>query len=1304
MSDQGEEKDKDTFHLLFFHHPLPMWIYDLETLVFLEVNDAAMNKYGYPRAEFLSMSLADIHPAQEASRLLEDVRRKRPAWSHEGEWRHCLKDGTIIDVDITSLKIVFKGCQAALVTAQDITERKQGEQERNLLAHMLTNSLDEIYLFDADSLRFRFVNRGALNNLQFSLDQMQRMTPLDIKPELDLELFERLLEPLRRGEKQAQVFETVHRRADGTLYPVEVHLQWFGDQGVFLAVILDITKRVQAEEALRKSEERLRFLLDQVSNIAVQGYKADGTVLLWNKASEQVYGYTEQEALGRNLVDLIIPPEMRTEVSEAIRQMVESGAAQPAEEISLMRKDGSRVPVYSSHTVIEVRDGRKELYCIDIDLTERKRMEEALRESEARNRAILNAFPDLMFILDREGTYLDYLAARPEMLFVPPEQFLGKKVRDIFPPELASDLTSAIEKAFATGEVQTCEYLLPISGQSRAFEARIVLYGCDKVLSIIREVTDRVQAEQALKESEARFAAIFHTNPGAVALTRLEDNRLVDVNSTWLEITGYTRAEAIDHSPVELNLWVDIAQREHLVEAIRQHGKARSEMLLRRKTGEARDLLMSAEQVELDGKRYLLTMAQDISERKQAEEALRVTLAKYQTLFDSFPLGITVSDGTGKILETNRMAERLLGVPQEEHTQRKIDGSEWQIVRPDGTPMPAGEFASVRALKEKSLVENSELGIVRPDGSITWMSVTAAPLPLEGYGVVVTYGDITERKRAEEEIKAAKSFLEMIVHMSPFSMWISDKKGTITRVNRSLCESINLTETEIVGKYNVLKDENLEIQGVMPAVRAVFEKHEPARFSIPWKAANAGDASLNSARDMHIDVSMFPILNTKGELTNVVCQWVDITERKRAEEEIRQRSEELAAINAFGREVNSSLSLSNTTASALNGIMEAVQPDLAYLFLREGQTLILKETLFRDKGAAAPSIPTHLVGECMCGLAAQENRAIFSRDVFTDRRCTWDECKKFGVKSFAALPLRSSEEVFGVIGFGSLTECDFEQQAEFLETLASQVSAALVNAHLFETVQEHAAQLEQRVEERTRELQEAQEKLLRQERLAVMGQLAGGVGHELRNPLGVINNAVYYLRLVQPEADEKVREYLGIIEAEARNADKIITDLLDFSRVKSVEREPVSAQDLLARALERFPAPRGVRVNRDLPEGLPLAYVDARQIIQVLGNLTVNACQAMRGKGKLDLIARSKVREGQAYLAIAVRDNGPGIPPENIDKLFEPLFTTKPKGIGLGLAVSQKLAEANQGWIEVASQVGKGATFTLYLPAYEGRA
>ena len=138
--------------------------------------------------------------------------------------------------------------------------------------------------------------------------------------------------------------------------------------------------------------------------------------------------------------------------------------------------------------------------------------------------------------------------------------------------------------------------------------------------------------------------------------------------------------------------------------------------------------------------------------------------------------------------------------------------------------------------------------------------------------------------------------------------------------------------------------------------------------------------------------------------------------------------------------------------------------------------------------------------------------------------------------------------------------------------------------------------------------------------------------------------------------------------------------------------------DLVRRVLARFPVPEYITTVLDLPSDLPNVFVDQRQIEQVLGNLTTNACQAMKADGQLTVSSVQSQLKGAQWVQISVKDTGTGITPENLKKLFEPLFTTKTRGIGLGLAVSRKLAEANGGRIEVESEVGKGSTFTLYLP------
>ena len=250
-------------------------------------------------------------------------------------------------------------------------------------------------------------------------------------------------------------------------------------------------------------------------------------------------------------------------------------------------------------------------------------------------------------------------------------------------------------------------------------------------------------------------------------------------------------------------------------------------------------------------------------------------------------------------------------------------------------------------------------------------------------------------------------------------------------------------------------------------------------------------------------------------------------------------------------------------------------------------------------------------------------------------------------------------------------------------------------------VQHTRANLERKVAERTADLneamsklQDAQESLVRRERLAILGQLASGVGHELRNPLGVMTNAVYYLRMVLEAQPRNVHEYLDIMQQQVSLSEKIVNDLLDFARSKPPQRRATALVDVCAAQLVRLGSLNGITVESSLDGALPAVLVDSVQAGQIVLNLLTNAVQAIDGSGRVQI--RGKADGDWVHLEVA--DSGPGVPSQYVDKIFEPLFTTKARGIGLGLAVSRTLARANGGDLTVLTGAGAGAVFRLTLP------
>jgi PAS domain S-box-containing protein len=250
-------------------------------------------------------------------------------------------------------------------------------------------------------------------------------------------------------------------------------------------------------------------------------------------------------------------------------------------------------------------------------------------------------------------------------------------------------------------------------------------------------------------------------------------------------------------------------------------------------------------------------------------------------------------------------------------------------------------------------------------------------------------------------------------------------------------------------------------------------------------------------------------------------------------------------------------------------------------------------------------------------------------------------------------------------------------------------------------IQKLNEELESKVRERTQQLLQAQEELVRKEKLAVLGQVAGSVGHELRNPLGVMSNAVYFLQTVLTDADDSVKEYLDIIKSEIAGSERIVSDLLDSVRTKPPQPDIVDVQELIEQTLHRCAVPPSVTVKRDIPATLLPLRVDAMQIQQVLRNLIRNGIEAMPEGGTLEI--RALENRQDETVTVSVRDSGIGMTPEVLTKLFQPLFTTKARGIGLGLVVVKNLTQANGGSVKVESEVGKGTLFTVTLPADQSK-
>jgi PAS domain S-box-containing protein len=261
-------------------------------------------------------------------------------------------------------------------------------------------------------------------------------------------------------------------------------------------------------------------------------------------------------------------------------------------------------------------------------------------------------------------------------------------------------------------------------------------------------------------------------------------------------------------------------------------------------------------------------------------QSLEESKEKYQTLFQVFPIGIDITDQNGKIIESNAVSEQILGLSSQAQSELEIDASEWKIIRPDGSIMPPEEFASVRALKENRFIHDVEMGIIRPDQTIRWINVSAAPIPLENYGVAIAYMDISDRKQAELETQEIKKFLDSVVENIPNMIFVKDAKNlNFILFNKAGEELLGYSREELIGKndYDFFPPEEAEF--FTSKDRDVLTNN--IIFDIPEEpiiAKNRGERILHTQK--------IPIFDEQGKAKYLLGISEDITERKQSEKSL----------------------------------------------------------------------------------------------------------------------------------------------------------------------------------------------------------------------------------------------------------------------------------------------------------------------------------------------------------------------------------------------------------------------------------
>jgi PAS domain S-box-containing protein len=641
----------------------------------------------------------------------------------------------------------------------------------------------------------------------------------------------------------------------------------------------------------------------------------------------------------------------------------------------------------------------------------------------------------------------------------------------------------------------------------------------------------------------------------------------------------------------------------------------------------------------------------DITERKQAEQALAKSEERFRQIAENVPDGLVVVEGRLVSFANRRVAE-IFGFSLEEIRGMGMLGP----IAPDDRPRVLQEL---RENERRGLTSfGLDFEIVRKDGARRWvqcryaLGLNAGQLPR--HYVVIT--DITERRLAEENLRSLSERQSAILAAVPEIVMEVNTDKVYTWANAVGREFFG---DDVIGREAAFYFEGE--QDTYERVAPIFAGCDDTVYVESWQRRRDGAKRL-------LAWWCRTLKDAAGNVTGALSTAQDITERRIIEQKLAESEKRYRLIVETASEGVWTLDADCRTSY--------VNPRLAALL---GCTV--EEILGR---------PTE-------DFMFPEDVPAFHKRIARRRE---------GESGSYELRLRRQDgsECWALVSASPVLDAAGSYAGSF-----AMVTDITDRKRVEKELVQHRHHLEELVAERTQELKRIQDSLVTQERLAAIGKVAGSMAHEIRNPLAAIRNAAYFLtNQLGAKLDGKAARHLEIVNQEIDLANGIIASVLDFGRGQPAELLPHNLVDILATARERANLPSGIHVQPAIPYDLPKVQADLQQMVQVFINLLTNASQAMDGSGRVTVTAR-KIRvekpkversKGQkSVVEVRFRDEGPGIAPNDLPRVFEPLFSTKAVGIGMGLAVCKAFVEAGGGTISVESEPGRGATFIVTLPA-----
>jgi PAS domain S-box-containing protein len=812
-----------------------------------------------------------------------------------------------------------------------------------------------------------------------------------------------------------------------------------------------------------------------------------------------------------------------------------------------------------------------------------------------------------------------------------------------------------------------------------------------------------MNAEEKLRASEERYHSLFSNIMDGFAFCKMifdEENKPVDfvyleVNDAFERITRMKKEFVIGKKVTEAIPGIETAHPElfEIYGRVSLSCKDEKFELFFEPLG-----LWLSVSVYCPQKGYFAAIFEDVTKRKQAQEALLENEMRLNRSQEIAHLGSWELDLIKNQLTWSDEVYRIFGLKPQEFGAT-YDAFLNAVHPNDRDVVDAAYSGSLREGRDTYEIEHR---VVRKHhGEIRVVYEKCEHIRDESGKIIRSVGmvhDITENKKAEQEVWKSKNDWERTFNSVPDLIAIIDNHCRIVRVNRPMAQQLKVTPEKAVG---------------LICYQCVHGLDNPPDFCPHTLTVKDGKEHTAEVHEPRLGgdflVTTTPLRDEKGVMIGSVHVARNITESKKSEEALNKLNRHLRA----NSKSNQALMHAKDEATLTQEVCNIIINDCGYVLVWVGMAEHDKNKTVHP--VAYAGFDKEYInqlnitwadkprGRGPTGTAIRTGTPYVCRNMNLDPNFEpWrEQATKRKYTASLVLPLAAFEgKTFGALNIYSQEVDPFsDEEIKLLTELANDFAYGIALLRLRKErelttyrLEEYASKMEELANERAKQLNQA-------ERLATIGQTAGMVGHDIRNPLQAIAGELYLAKdevasLPSGDAKKNLQENMTSIEENLYYIDKIVADLQDYTKPLRPNKEKVNVEKIIEEALLIVAIPSNLHVTISIEEGFPQFISDFAMLKRVFINLIQNAVQAMPNGGTLKINGQRKSNNA----CISVEDTGEGIPEENKGKLFTPLFTTKSKGQGFGLAVVKRLVEALNGEITFASQKGKGTTFNIQIP------